>query len=250
MTNLHDLHLRYGQSPWLDNLRRGWITGGELARWVERGVRGITSNPTIFQKAIAGSDEYDDQFGELSRAGTTPMDQPNENGNTFTALDRTTNPFTVAKLVYNPGNFGRQINQLTAYLDPDEDGVSGQDVAEWKCQLWQVMTLSVSLQEGQTVRPMHNQPVTVVAGACLSSAPPQPARASTMRAGSRHEMRRIMAVRLAPAVVLFEHKPALLPAGEGDDRLAGARAAVDAIEALRAGSLDVAPLQSYFKGAF
>jgi transaldolase len=74
MTNLHDLHLRYGQSPWLDNLRRGWITSGELARWVERGVRGITSNPTIFQKAIDGSDEYDAQFGELAAAGTSVDD--------------------------------------------------------------------------------------------------------------------------------------------------------------------------------
>jgi transaldolase len=69
MTKLIDLYRQQGQSPWLDNLRRGWITGGELARWVERGVRGITSNPTIFQKAIAGSDEYDDQFGSLVRAG-------------------------------------------------------------------------------------------------------------------------------------------------------------------------------------
>ena len=74
MTKLHDLYYEQGQSPWLDNLRRGWITGGELARWVERGVRGITSNPTIFQKAIAGSDEYDDQFGELARSGTAVDD--------------------------------------------------------------------------------------------------------------------------------------------------------------------------------
>ncbi|HEY7072639.1 MAG TPA: transaldolase [Acidimicrobiales bacterium] len=74
MTKLHDLYLEQGQSPWLDNFRRGWITGGDLTRWVERGVRGITSNPTIFQKAIAGSDEYDDQFGELSRAGTSVDD--------------------------------------------------------------------------------------------------------------------------------------------------------------------------------
>ena len=73
MTTLHDLYFRHGQSPWLDNLRRGWITGGELARWVERGVRGITSNPTIFQKAIAGSDEYDAQFGDLARGGS-PVD--------------------------------------------------------------------------------------------------------------------------------------------------------------------------------
>jgi transaldolase len=65
MSRLSDLYEQYGQSPWLDNLRRGWITEGELARWVERGVRGITSNPTIFQKAIASSSEYDAQFNDL-----------------------------------------------------------------------------------------------------------------------------------------------------------------------------------------
>jgi transaldolase len=65
VTKLHDLYYDAGQSPWLDNLRRGWLTGGELARWVEKGVRGITSNPTIFQKAMTGSDEYDDQLRSL-----------------------------------------------------------------------------------------------------------------------------------------------------------------------------------------
>jgi transaldolase len=65
VTRLQQLYTDQRQSPWLDNLRRGWITGGELARWVERGVRGITSNPTIFQKAIEGSDEYDGQFRQL-----------------------------------------------------------------------------------------------------------------------------------------------------------------------------------------
>jgi transaldolase len=69
VTKLHDLYYDAGQSPWLDNLRRGWLTGGELARWVERGVRGITSNPTIFQKAMAGSDEYDEQFRALAHGG-------------------------------------------------------------------------------------------------------------------------------------------------------------------------------------
>ena len=49
-----DLSTTQGQSPWLDNLQRDWIQDGELQRWVERGVRGITSNPTIFQKAIVG----------------------------------------------------------------------------------------------------------------------------------------------------------------------------------------------------
>ncbi len=63
------LYEQQGQSPWLDNLKRGWITSGELAGWVERGVRGITSNPTIFQKAIEASDAYDSQFGELVGGG-------------------------------------------------------------------------------------------------------------------------------------------------------------------------------------
>jgi transaldolase len=48
--------------------------GGELERWVERGVRGITSNPTIFQKAIAAGTDYDDQFGDLVGSGTSVED--------------------------------------------------------------------------------------------------------------------------------------------------------------------------------
>ena len=71
MGRLHDLHRLQGQSPWLDNLKRGWISSGELARWVEQGVRGLTSNPTIFQKAIADSPDYDEQFGDLVGAGRT-----------------------------------------------------------------------------------------------------------------------------------------------------------------------------------
>ncbi|MEZ5168890.1 MAG: transaldolase [Acidimicrobiales bacterium] len=62
MTRLHDLYPEQGQSPWLDNIRRSWIVDGELERWVERGVRGLTSNPSIFQKAIQGSAEYDEEF--------------------------------------------------------------------------------------------------------------------------------------------------------------------------------------------
>ena len=67
---LHDLFDATGQSPWLDNLRRGWITSGELDRWVASGIRGLTSNPAIFQKAIDGSADYDEQFGSLVREGT------------------------------------------------------------------------------------------------------------------------------------------------------------------------------------
>ncbi len=74
MTRLQDLHTLQDQSPWLDNLKRGWITSGELERWVERGVRGITSNPSIFQKAIEGNADYDVQLRQLVADGTTVDD--------------------------------------------------------------------------------------------------------------------------------------------------------------------------------
>ncbi len=74
MSRLQDLHRLQDQSPWLDNLKRGWITSGELERWVERGVRGITSNPSIFQKAIEGNADYDDQLRSLVAEGTSIND--------------------------------------------------------------------------------------------------------------------------------------------------------------------------------
>jgi len=65
MTRLERLFHEQGQSPWLDNLKRGYLSSGELTRLIDEGIRGITSNPTIFQKAIAGQAEYDDQFRSL-----------------------------------------------------------------------------------------------------------------------------------------------------------------------------------------
>jgi transaldolase len=69
MTKLHQLHDRYGQSPWLDNLTRGDLTSGRLRRLVAQGIRGVTSNPTIIAKAIGGSADYDDQLADLAAAG-------------------------------------------------------------------------------------------------------------------------------------------------------------------------------------
>ena len=63
---LHDLYAQHGQSPWLDNLKRGYITSGQLVAIRESGVRGLTSNPSIFQKAIQGSADYDEQFSEIA----------------------------------------------------------------------------------------------------------------------------------------------------------------------------------------
>ncbi len=72
MTRLHDLYTEQGQSPWLDNLRRDWLQDGTLQGLVDQGVRGVTSNPTIFAKAISGQDTYDDQFASL--IATTPVE--------------------------------------------------------------------------------------------------------------------------------------------------------------------------------
>src|SRR5882724_9924064 len=58
--------LAQGQSVWLDYIRRNLIRSGELKRLVEEdGIRGVTSNPTIFEKAIAGSTDYDDALKAL-----------------------------------------------------------------------------------------------------------------------------------------------------------------------------------------
>jgi transaldolase len=65
MTTLDELFTDQGQSPWLDNLRRDWLQDGTLAGLVGKGIRGVTSNPTIFAKAISGQATYDDQFGSL-----------------------------------------------------------------------------------------------------------------------------------------------------------------------------------------
>lgn len=71
---LRRLHDEYAQSPWLDNLRREWIANGRLAALRDRGIRGLTSNPTIFQKAIQGSTDYDAQFRTLVHDGVPPID--------------------------------------------------------------------------------------------------------------------------------------------------------------------------------
>ena len=75
MDRIDRLYHEFGQSPWLDNLKRGYITGGELTRLVNTGIRGLTSNPTIFQKAIQGSTDYDEQFRALAAHDHLVIDQ-------------------------------------------------------------------------------------------------------------------------------------------------------------------------------
>src|SRR6059058_5019291 len=56
-----------GVSVWLDQIRRSLVEGGELARMVaEDSLRGLTSNPSIFEKAILGSDDYDEDLRAMA----------------------------------------------------------------------------------------------------------------------------------------------------------------------------------------
>ena len=71
---MQDLFVQQGQSPWLDNLKRDYITSGKLVEVRDSGVRGLTSNPSIFQKAIQGSADYDEQFNEIAADGGSIVD--------------------------------------------------------------------------------------------------------------------------------------------------------------------------------
>jgi transaldolase/glucose-6-phosphate isomerase len=64
-----------GQSFWLDNIRRGFTRSGELRRLIDDdGLRGETSNPTIFEKAVADSPDYDEQIKTLTEQGRSPSE--------------------------------------------------------------------------------------------------------------------------------------------------------------------------------
>jgi transaldolase len=70
LRKMHEL----GQSPWVDEVSRDDIKNGGLERLIEDGILGATSNPAIFQKAIAGSELYDEQLQELARKEDDPKE--------------------------------------------------------------------------------------------------------------------------------------------------------------------------------
>lgn len=70
-TTLQRLYDEQGQSPWIDNITRTMISSGELQQLVDDGIRGLTSNPTIFEKAISSSDDYESALRELVAGGAS-----------------------------------------------------------------------------------------------------------------------------------------------------------------------------------
>src|SRR5688500_16858633 len=71
---LHEL-AELGQSPWIDFLSRDLLRSGGLERMMrEDSIKGVTSNPTIFQKAISAGNAYDEQLRELAREEDDPRE--------------------------------------------------------------------------------------------------------------------------------------------------------------------------------
>jgi len=70
---IHELDA-FGQSVWLDNIGRSMIRTGRLRSLIDLGLRGMTSNPTIFDKAIASGPDYDDQIRSLRRGGASAFE--------------------------------------------------------------------------------------------------------------------------------------------------------------------------------
>ena len=64
----------HGQAVWLDFLARGFVAKGDLKKLIDTdGVKGVTSNPSIFEKAIGSSDEYDGAIGQALKSGDRPV---------------------------------------------------------------------------------------------------------------------------------------------------------------------------------
>jgi len=114
-TRLHELFELQGQSPWIDDLKRSYLTKGELQRLVDQGIRGVTSNPTILQKAIEGSNDYDDQFRTL--AGRDPVDAYWE-----MAIDDVTKACDLLRPVHDEGGDGYVSLEVAPSLAHDTAG--------------------------------------------------------------------------------------------------------------------------------
>ncbi|MDE2009041.1 MAG: transaldolase [Candidatus Omnitrophica bacterium] len=72
-TKLHEI-ARLGQSVWIDNISRSMIVGGQLRALIDKGLRGQTSNPTIFKQAISQSSDYDAEIERLAQAGKSTFE--------------------------------------------------------------------------------------------------------------------------------------------------------------------------------
>jgi transaldolase/glucose-6-phosphate isomerase len=120
-----------GQSVWLDFLARGFIAKGDLKKLIETdGVKGVTSNPSIFEKAIASSDEYDAPIGQALKTGDRPIAELFE----ILAVEDIQHAADVLRPVYDEfkGHDGFVSLEVSPYLALDTKATTAEAERLWK----------------------------------------------------------------------------------------------------------------------
>src|SRR5271155_4084343 len=121
----------HGQAVWLDFLARGFIAKGELKKLIETdGVKGVTSNPSIFEKAIGSSDEYDAPIGKALKNGDRPVAELFEH----LAVEDIRHAADVLRPVYDHlrGHDGFVSLEVSPYLAMDTKGTIVEAERLWK----------------------------------------------------------------------------------------------------------------------
>jgi transaldolase/glucose-6-phosphate isomerase len=121
----------HGQAVWLDFLARGFVAKGELKKLIDTdGVKGVTSNPSIFEKAIASSDEYDGAIGRTLQKGDRPVADLFEH----LAVEDIQHAADVLRPVYDhlKGGDGFVSLEVSPYLAMDTKGTIAEAQRLWK----------------------------------------------------------------------------------------------------------------------
>src|SRR3982074_2505589 len=120
-----------GQAVWLDFLARGFVAKGDLKKLIDTdGVKGVTSNPSIFEKAIGSSDEYDGAIAQALKSGDRPVAQLFEQ----LAIEDIQNAADVLRPVYDQlkGGDGFVSLEVSPYLAMDTKGTIAEAERLWK----------------------------------------------------------------------------------------------------------------------
>src|SRR5258708_5321551 len=121
----------HGQAVWLDFLARGFVAKGDLKKLIDSdGVKGVTSNPSIFEKAIGSSDEYDGSIGKALKGGDRPVAELFEQ----LAIEDIQHAADVLRPVYDElkGDDGFVSLEVSPYLAMDTKGTVAEAKRLWK----------------------------------------------------------------------------------------------------------------------
>jgi transaldolase / glucose-6-phosphate isomerase len=121
----------HGQAVWLDFLARGFVAKGDLKKLIDTdGVKGVTSNPSIFEKAIGSSDEYDGAIGNALKKGDRPVAELFEH----VAIEDIQHAADVLRPVYDhlKGDDGFVSLEVSPYLAMDTKGTIAEAERLWK----------------------------------------------------------------------------------------------------------------------